>query len=328
MTTETQFDKAVEFQLDAMRVSARTQSDVRVILIRMERELLGKLAGPMTEWIRTRIKQQLAEVRAVIASYYDDAANVAAQATNAVGEVAAKITVAGLELGGAAVIMPNAATLEAIVSNAIIQGAVQADWWSRQSSDTAFRFATAVRQGIAAAETNQQIIARVRQEMAVTRANAAALVQTSVATVANDARQAVFDANADIIKRYRAIATLDTHTCSRCAPLDGLEWLPDGTPVGHSTPQPRYPLHYNCRCMMLPIVIDGPREGQRAAAGGPVKASTTFSDWLERQPKSKQEEVLGKGRADLYRAGKITLSDLTSGAGRPLTLAELRSKYA
>jgi hypothetical protein len=37
--------------------------------------------------------------------------------------------------------------------------------------------------------------------------------------------------------------------------------------------------------------------------------------------------VLGKGRAELYRAGTITLQDLTNGAGRPLTLAELTTKY-
>jgi hypothetical protein len=148
-----------------------------------------------------------------------------------------------------------------------------------------------------------------------------------VATVANDARQAVFDANLDIIKRYRGVATLDTSTCERCAPLDGLEWQKDGTPIGHSLPLPRYPLHYNCRCLLIPVVLDGPQGGQRASDGGPVSASLTFSGWLERQSPAKVAEVLGKGRAELYKAGKITLMDLTSGAGRPLTLEQLRKKY-
>jgi hypothetical protein len=78
---------------------------------------------------------------------------------------------------------------------------------------------------------------------------------------------------------------------------------------------------------MIPVVLDGPQGGKRASSDGPVNANLTFSGWLERQPKAKQEEVLGKGRTELFRAGKITLMDLTSGAGRPLTLDQLRKKY-
>ncbi len=325
----TQFDTAVEFQLDAMRVSAGAQRAVLRILRDLERDLVGRLTGSLTDWSRARIRQQLAETRATIAAIYGDAAAVSQDAAEAVADVAVRVTAGSIVVGTEVSVLPTAAVLETLAGNAIVQGAVQREWWQKQSADTAFRFAAEVRQGIAAAETNQQIIQRVRRVMDVSRANAAALVQTSVATVANDARQAVFDANADIIKRYRAVATLDTHTCTRCAPLDGLQWLPDGKPYGgHKQPMPRYPLHYNCRCLMIPVVLDGPIEGQRATAGGPVSASLTFNGWLERQPKAKQIEVLGKGRAELYRAGKITLMDLTSGAGRPLTLDELRSKYA
>jgi SPP1 gp7 family putative phage head morphogenesis protein len=217
--------------------------------------------------------------------------------------------------------------LRTLAGDSIIQGAVQSEWWSRQSADTVFRFNGAVRQGIAAGETNQQIIRRVLQFMDVSRANSAALVQTSTATVANDARMAMFEANADIIKRYRAVATLDTNTCTRCAPLDGLEWEKDGTPIGHNFPMPRYPLHFNCRCQLIPQVFDSPPSGQRASADGPISARTTFTEWLERQPAEKVEDVLGKGRADLFRSGKITLAQLTNGAGRPLTLDQLRTKY-
>jgi hypothetical protein len=43
----------------------------------------------------------------------------------------------------------------------LIQGAPSAEWWSRQSLDTSFKFSNAVRQGLAQSETNQQIIARI-----------------------------------------------------------------------------------------------------------------------------------------------------------------------
>jgi len=323
-----QFDKAIEFQLDAMRVSAATQREVDTILRKMERELIGKLAGDsLTDWGRARIKKQLAEVRAIIADYYDRAGTASLDAMDVVARTGAKVTAAALALGGDDVLLPSAAVLESLASDSVVQGAVQSDWWAKQSADTVFRFSGVVRQGIAAAETNQQIVQRVRQVMDVSLANAATLVQTSTATVANDARQAVFDANDDIIKRYRAVATLDSHTCPRCYPYDGLEWEKDGTPIGHKYPLPRYPLHYNCRCLLSPVVLDGPVGGKRASADGPVSASLTFKGWIERQPPGKVAEVLGKGRADLYLSGKITINDLANGAGRPLTLAQLKAKY-
>jgi SPP1 gp7 family putative phage head morphogenesis protein len=267
----------------------------------------------------------LSEVRTLIKSHYDKAASVALEGTSAIAEVAARAT--ALSLGTAAV-LPSATMLEAIASQSVIQGAAQGAWWARQSADTAFRFGQAVRQGMVNAETNQQIIRRVRSFLDTSQANAAALVQTSTATVANDARQLVFDRNEDIIKRYRAVATLDTKTCERCAPLDGLEWDKEGNGIGHSTSKPTYPLHFNCRCLLIGRISDEAPGGMRAATGGPVSAKLTFEGWLERQSKEKQEDMLGKGRAELYRAGKITLADLTRGNGRPLTLDELRTKYA
>jgi len=68
--------------------------------------------------------------------------------------------------------------------------------------------------------------------------------------------------------------------------------------------------------------------GGRASSSGVVKGSTTFAQYLERQTPAFQDEVLGKGRADLYRAGKITLRDLVSGRGAPISLKELQRKYA
>jgi SPP1 gp7 family putative phage head morphogenesis protein len=321
-----QFDSAVELQLDIMRVAAGIERDVLRILLTMQRDLIAQIAGgQLTEWSKARVNAQLRETKVMIAEYYDWASSVAQDSVSAISDVSARVTAGSL---AQAATIPAASTLESIASNAVIQGAVMRDWWAKQSADTAFRFAQAVRQGVAGGQTNQQIIAQVRGFLETSRAGAAALVQTSVATVANDTRQAVFDRNADIIRSYRAVATLDTNTCLTCAPLDGLEWEPDGTPIGHSFPKPRYPLHYNCRCLLIPRVLDGEQGGQRAAAGGPVSANLTFSGWLERQSKAKQTEILGKGRAELYRSGKLTLRDLVGGRGNPLSLDELKSKYA
>ena len=319
------FGAAIELQLDILRAGEGTSREVIKILRELERELIAKVAtDSLTEWGRARVEKQLAEARKLIGSYYDRLAVQSLGDTDDIAKVAAAVTATSM---GAAAVLPTDFMLNRIASNALIQGAAQGAWWSKQSADTAFKFAGAVRQGLAAAENNAQIITRVRDVMNVSRANAAALVQTSVATVANDARQAVFDANEDIILGYRALATLDSHTCLTCAPLDGLEWTKSGTPKGHKFPMPAYPLHMNCRCLKLPIVIEGPRGGTRASTDGPVPASTTFESWLGRQSKERQDAILGPGRADMYRDGKITLSDLVTGRGRPLTIEQLKTKY-
>jgi SPP1 gp7 family putative phage head morphogenesis protein len=318
-------DKAIELQLDIQRVAVSAQADVIAVLKRLQRELLAEVAGAnYTQWRKARIESQLLQIKRTIADYYGQAAVVAQEASLGIASVASRVTAVSL---GVSAVLPSAEVIERAVSNAMILGAPSNEWWSRQSSDAAFKFAQQVRQGIAASETMGQITQRALGVLETSKEGARALVHTSVSTVANDARMAVYEANDDIIKRYRALATLDTHTCLICAPLDGLEWNKDKTPIDHSQPFPTYPKHINCRCLLIGRVTTGEPGGGRAAGGGPVAAKTTFGDWLGRQSKEKQVEILGRGRAELYTSGKITLSDVVNGRGSPLSLKQLQDKY-
>lgn len=329
MPLNKQIDAAIELQLDIMRVDASIRGDVLKILRDLEKQLAGTIAtAKLTEWGRARVNKQLANVRSTIRDYYAKASELAISSTDDIAGIAVKVTADSITFGASVAALPSESVLTALASNSIVQGAAQGAWWSRQEADAAFRFSQVVRQGIASGQTNQQMVRALRDVMEVTRANAAALVQTSVATVASDARQAVFDANDDIIKGYRALATLDSRVCTSCAPLDGLTWTKDGRPEGHKFPMPRYPFHFSCRCVLLARIIDGPPGGTRASSDGQVAASTTFEDWLKRQPPGKVDDILGKGRAELWKSGKLTLTDLVNGNGRPLTLKQLRDKYA
>jgi hypothetical protein len=60
---------------------------------------------------------------------------------------------------------------------------------------------------------------------------------------------------------------------------------------------------------------------------GQIAKPATFDEWLSSKSKAFQDELLGPGRADLWRAGKITLSELLDQNGRPLPLAVLKRKY-
>lgn len=92
---------------------------------------------------------------------------------------------------------------------------------------------------------------------------------------------------------------------------------------------------HNCRCILSPIPktfkdlglnIPEPKLAPvRASSDGPTDA-TSFDEFLKRQSPAFVDEVLGKERAAMFRARKITLSDLISGTGRELSLDELRER--
>lgn len=320
-------DQAIKAQLDILRHSAAVEQDVLRLLEAMKQDLIAKLAqSDLTNWGKARLNQMLREAETTISDYYAKAQMVLAPTYETVAAVSA--SQAAISIAETAAV-PSKAVLESLVSNMLVEGAPMKAWWARQSTDTAFKFASAVRQGIAQSETLNQIFKRVSDATDLTNRNSLALVHTSVMQVMNDANIATIEKNADIVPAVRWLSTLDSHTCLRCAPRDGLQW---GTvthkPLGHDLPYSDAPLHIGCRCKLIPITrVDRFIEGERASSSGPVDRKVTFTDFLKRQTPEFQNEVLGKGRAELYRAGKITLRDVVSGRGAPLTLKQLQEKY-
>lgn len=357
-------DSILDRQITLFRFAAGERAAILRILKQMEEELVELLfysGKPLTEIGRADKARLLKQAQAAIEQFYGEAQGAMAASLVEVGRLEAAATVAGLEMalqGAIVPSLPTATVLKRIVDTTLIQGAPSADWWKRQAGDVAFRFQTAVAQGLAQAETNAQIISRVRGTgqgfsmvegkriynytggvMQVSRANAAALVQTSVAAVANRARMDTFMANQDVIKGVRQLSTLDSHTTPICVAYSGASWsLPDYRPTdGTKLPfNGGTPRHFNCRSICTPITrtfkelgLDLPEfpGTTRSASGGPVAADTTFEAFLTRKGPAYADELLGPGRAQLWRDKKITLQQLLDQNGRPLTLKELRKRY-
>ena len=170
-------------------------------------------------------------------------------------------------------------------------------------------------------------------------ANARALVHSSVQAVANAARLASFQQNADLIECLVWLSTLDSHTCLLCAMRDLQEYTLDGQePINHTHEWAGGPgaIHFSCRCVLstqtktfaeLGIELDEPDGGTRPSDGGAVSSKMNFKDFLASKDKAWRAEYLGPGRAEMYEAGKLTLNDLMNLKGRKLTLEELRAKY-
>lgn len=198
------------------------------------------------------------------------------------------------------------------------------------------------------------------------RNHAEALTRTALNHAANAARDEMWEANADIITGLRWIATLDGRTTAVCRARDGQIFKPKSgpRPPAHwncrSTMSPI--LDGVAIVGNRPRVIDTRtrrrreidfRQEAKAEAGkswagmsekdrrsliaakrnawadeaiGRVPAATTYEDWLRRQGKGFQDEVLGKTKAQLFRDGGAKLTDFVDKSGRELTLQELRAR--
>lgn len=320
-------DRAIKTQLDVLRHTSSVEASVLQLLEQMRKELISKLAqADITNWSKARLNMLLRDSEALIASYYTQAQLALSPTYATVAGVTAAQTATGI---AAAASVPNRKVLESLVSNMLIEGATTKAWWGKMATDTAFQFASAVRQGIAQGETQNQIFKRANDVVGLAGRNSAALVHTSVMQVMNDANIATLKDNADITPTVRWLATLDSSTCLRCAPRDGMTWdTLTGAPIGHDIPYADPPLHFGCRCKLVGVTeLSKYAQGQRASMFGPVDRKVTFTQFLSRQSDAWQDEVLGKGRATLYRQGKITLRDTVSGRGSILTLAQLKAKY-
>lgn len=156
-----------------------------------------------------------------------------------------------------------------------------------------------------------------------TTRNAEAIARTATNHVANQAHLTMYRENADILKGVEFVATLDEHTTFECMALDGTVWAVES---GEIKAPPR---HYRCRSVLVPVVdwdeegLDFSDVGTKASQFGPVKGSTSYSSWLKGRPAEFQNRVLGKKRADAFRAGSLTLADLVDGDGTVRTLAQL-----
>jgi SPP1 gp7 family putative phage head morphogenesis protein len=155
------------------------------------------------------------------------------------------------------------------------------------------------------------------------------LVRTSINQVANSASMAVYEANQDISKKYRYIATLDSRTSSICRALDNREFEYGKGP----TP----PQHFGCRSAIVavidPDILPPSTIAKRASADGPVPINTSYGQWLKDQPLKTQQDVLGASKVPYFNrlvdkyGAKDAMAKLVRNDGSELTLEQLRKRY-
>ena len=155
-----------------------------------------------------------------------------------------------------------------------------------------------------------------------------ALVRTAAQHVSEQARQATWATNGDIIKGYEIVATLDNRTTQICRSLDGKRFELGKGPVP--------PLHIRCRTTSVADLGDEfafLREGAtRSSENGYVPADQTYYDWIKTEDRSYVKDTLGPTRAKLLLDGGLTPDEFAKlGYNKqfePLTLNEMMARNA
>ena len=294
---------------------------------------------PITEYQGKRLEAQIRQISEdliIPAPYLAELPLIEAQAA-----------ISGLAAISVDAVLPSVTVLNAIAGTALIEGATIGTWFENLNQQMLFDIERTVRTGAMLGNTNQQIARdivgilaegnRGPQDLKRYRRDAEAITRTAVQTFANEARLSVFEANTDVVKAVQWVSTLDSRTTDICMARSGKVWsLPNYTPQRHTIQWKAPPAHWRCRSTIIPVTktfrelgIDRDEipESTRSSQYGQVSALLSFDKWLDAQPKGVADEMLGKGRAQMWRDGVITLSQLLDQRGNPLTLKELRDRY-
>lgn len=144
---------------------------------------------------------------------------------------------------------------KAVVNNGLAEGRTINDWFKSLEESEADRVDTAVRDGMAQGKSVQQITKELVGTAANdytdgiverTRSMGVNMARTLANSISNNAKQAFYEENDDVVIGVEILATLDGRTCPACAGLDRKRYK---TKESHPTP----PIHHQCRCVLLPV---------------------------------------------------------------------------
>lgn len=332
------FHAGVQHQIYLQRYSTQVVREMQDLLNQSELDVIAKLSrADLTEFSQKRLRLLLTELRQLGQQAYEvlqqrlnnkltDTAHYEADFNANLIEKLLPVEIT--------LVRPAIEALSALITSKPMQGRFIADEVKDLDAARVKQIEQAIRIGMIEGETNADIIRRIRGSKTLnykdgilqrSRDDVERLVRTSITHITARARDELYRANESVVKQWRFSATLDRRTTVICASLDGQVF-----DLGSGPMPPRHP---NCRSSTTPILkswqelgIDAKEltESTRASMDGQVPESTTYQDWLKKQPQEVVEEVLGKTKAKLFNDGGLTLDRFVDFKGEVYTLDELR----
>ncbi|MFM1900892.1 MAG: hypothetical protein RLZZ216_1468 [Cyanobacteriota bacterium] len=160
------------------------------------------------------------------------------------------------------------------------------------------------------------------------RSDSMAIARTAIQDANRQIKEAVYSENAEVLSdlKWEWVSVLDSRTCPTCAPLDGKRWA-------NRKDAPRWPVHPNCRCQVVPVdpdeaadvragqeVSPEPMKGERAyktkvkvngeklyrkavdVNPGKDGKAPSYADFLAQSNQKTQQMFFGGGNAGSIRA--------------------------
>lgn len=345
------FDSVLKFQ---HRVEARANAlgdELVAVLEGAQDHLIGKLAqlGPDQAggFSARRLAAQRAQVEVVLAQVYGQAAPALMQeAALDVWTASARFVADQAPALALTVAMPtiDAEAVTLWAESTTVEGLTLTDWLGRLEGAAADRIIAAGRQGMMEG-LGIDSFARLMRAQGIEGSvpGLRGLASTFSAHASNHARdETIQELFGEVVTGWQYVATLDRRACLRCAAQDGRVYK-------DRSDAPATPLHFRCRCLLVPLTnVKGPggerpaikhdertvnhRDGSKStkfsvASAEQVPSSMTYQAWMQGQLKTDPafvKEVLGPGRFKLFAEGKLNLSSMVSN-GRIKTLRELKA---
>jgi len=253
--------------------------------------------------------------------------------------------------------------LKSIVKNGTVDGGVLGDWMATQADNLSkairAQIADVVAEasiGILAGETTAEMVKRIRGTTTIpglmnkSKKDLYSFVRTYTAQVAHDARMAMYEKYDYLLNGYEIVAVLDQRTTPLCRGYDGLQYTLKYKPIPPNRKKyPRAggpPFHFNCRTVLVPITktfeelseggnltkqqrkdFDKLTNAERAALGGPIEQTKNYDQWLRKQSKARQIQVLGPKRWEIWKKRGLTMAQMLDQRGNTLTIEQLKRKY-
>jgi len=142
--------------------------------------------------------------------------------------------------------------------------------------------------GVAQGSSADVIAARVRLAFGGGLSRSLTIARTETLRAYREAARETYRAAGDVLTGWVWTASLSRRTCAMCLAMHGTVF----------TVEDRLESHPNCRCVQVPLVVgntDTPPGGDK---------------WLAAQTEEVQRKVLGDGKFELFKSGRLRLADL------------------
>lgn len=230
-------------------LKAQDWKELRSILSDIERDLLGRIAAEdFKVMTRVQMERRLKATGAMLSKRYD--ADLIPELNKQIRDLAEYE--AGFELRSLGNVAPKyqfdlptktqlitAVTVNPLSVKGRDEGMLLDAFIKKWTDNDITNFVNIIRAGYAQGLTNSQIIGNLKDvAIPANRRTLETVTRTALQHAANQARQAVWNKNSDIIKGVRWLSVLDGRTSQLCQGLSGQTFPLDSGP--------RPPLHLNC----------------------------------------------------------------------------------